>query len=96
MFGTYAQPEPSYSKFPYQAPTNDEDAVSAYMQGAWVAFAKDPVNGLKKYDNWPTWSPGNQTNGLVELGVNNKSGAVFVPSDSFVQTCAGLGFNVGP
>lgn len=96
VFGTYGLTEPSNSLFPYEAPTADEAAVSAYMQGAWVAFAKDPANGLANYDKWPTWTPGNKTNGLVELGVNNKSGTVFAPSDSYVSLCLSLGYDVGP
>jgi cholinesterase len=49
VFGTYGLTEPEGSQFPYEVPTENEAAVSAYMQGAWVAFAKDPVNGLMGY-----------------------------------------------
>ncbi|KAH8649186.1 Alpha/Beta hydrolase protein [Xylariales sp. PMI_506] len=96
VFGTYALPEPAGSPFPNHSTTPEEVAVSTYMQAAWVAFAKDPANGLKNFDNWPTWTPGNGTNGLVELGFNNQSGAVFSPSDSYAWACIGLGFSVGP
>lgn len=94
VFGTYALKEPADSKFPYEAPTAEEAATSKYMQAAWVAFAKDPANGLLEY-GWPQWRPGNQTNGLVQLGVNNKTGAVFAPSSSYISECPALGFNVG-
>lgn len=96
VFGSYFLTEPSNSLFPYMAPTAEEAAVSEYIQGAWVAFAKDPANGLVNYDAWPQWFPGNSTNGLVELAVNDAGNATFVPSDSFVGRCGSLGFNVGP
>lgn len=96
VFGTYALVEPGDGAFAQQRATADEAAVSEYMQGAWVAFAKDPAGGLAAYDGWPTWRPGNDTDGLVELGVDNKTGAVFSPSDSYVGLCASMGYNVGP
>lgn len=80
----------------YVPPTADEAAASRYMQAAWLAFAKDPTNGLKNFDGWPTWTPGNVTNGLVGLCVNSKPGAVFLPSGSYDGACRGLGYNVGP
>jgi carboxylesterase type B len=36
--------------------TAEEDATSAYMMGAWAAFARDPVKGLTKY-GWPAYKP---------------------------------------
>jgi cholinesterase len=100
VFGTYNMSEPADSKLREHPPsTEDERAVSEYMQGAWVAFAKNPAKGLAGYGSeggWPLWRPGNGTDGLVELGVGNKSGAVFAKSDSYVGPCKALGFNVGP
>ena len=37
-----------------------ENATSRYMQDAWVAFAKDPVNGLSRY-GWPKYKPEKET-----------------------------------
>jgi hypothetical protein len=96
VFGTYALNETTTSAMQYVPFTADEAATSTYMQAAWVAFAKDPATGLKNLDCWPTWTAGNGTNGLVELGVDSKLGAVFVPSDSYDGACRGLGYNVGP
>jgi cholinesterase len=33
--------------------TPDEDKVGKYLRGAWAAFAKDPENGLTKYEYNP-------------------------------------------
>ncbi|KAL4931788.1 Alpha/Beta hydrolase protein [Aspergillus undulatus] len=51
IFGTYNMttlPSPS---------TPNEVEASRYIQGAWVAFARDPENGLIEY-GWPQFSPG--------------------------------------
>ena len=46
-----------------------EKLATSYLQGAWVAFAKDPENGLAKYkDKWPKYNPKNpEEKTLVEL-----------------------------
>lgn len=60
---------------PSPPPTSTEVALGKYVQGAWVAFARDPVNGLHNY-GWPTFDP--TTASLVQLGnVFNQSGATF-------------------
>jgi hypothetical protein len=36
----------------------EEIKFKAYMQGAWTAFAKDPVKGLRTYKGrWPLYGP---------------------------------------
>lgn len=36
--------------------TPAEDATSMYMMKAWVAFARDPENGLEQL-GWPVYNP---------------------------------------
>lgn len=60
---------------PSPPPTSTEIALGKYVQGAWVAFARDPVNGLRNY-GWPVFNPVSAS--LVQLGnVFNQSGATF-------------------
>jgi len=48
--------------------------IGKYMRGAWAAFAKDPVNGLTKYeDGWPKYNPIDRT--LIRIGFNNTIGS---------------------
>jgi carboxylesterase type B len=59
------------------ANTTAEAAIGSYFRGAWAAFAKDPVNGLKSYSGgngtgWPTYNPGGDT--LVRLAFANQTG----------------------
>lgn len=51
--------------------TADEITFTAYIRGAWVAFAKDPVHGLTNY-GWPLYDPAKET--LIRLGFNNATG----------------------
>ncbi|KAF9047536.1 carboxylesterase [Panaeolus papilionaceus] len=60
VFGTYNQST-------IAAPTATEIALSKYVQGAWVAFARDPVNGLSNL-GWPTYNPSFASMSLVQLG----------------------------
>ncbi|KAF1976313.1 alpha/beta-hydrolase [Bimuria novae-zelandiae CBS 107.79] len=61
----------------------DEKATSKCYQGAWIVFAKDPVNGLVQY-GWPTYDPEADT--LVKLG-NRSVEAVFARGDLFDAGC---------
>ncbi|PKX97972.1 carboxylesterase family protein [Aspergillus novofumigatus IBT 16806] len=50
VFGTY-------NMSPLSIPSTPQEVkASRYIQGAWVAFAKDPHNGLRKY-GWPDYKP---------------------------------------
>lgn len=48
------------------ANTPRQDDVVRYMQGAWAAFARDPVAGLSEY-GWPQFNP--NTESLMRLGI---------------------------
>lgn len=68
VFGTYNQ----NTEIPK---TQEEIALSKYMQTAWVAFARDPQTGLSNF-GWPKYDP--NTESLVQLGnFFNRSSATF-------------------
>ncbi|KAF8058782.1 carboxylesterase [Lyophyllum atratum] len=68
VFGTY-------SANPTPPATSTEIALSKFIQGAWVAFARDPQRGLVNM-GWPAYSPNTTT--LAQLGnFFNQTGAVF-------------------
>lgn len=62
-----------------------EKQTSEYMQGAWVAFAKDPENGLKDQYAWPTYET--ETDSLVQLGYEGNAEAVFAKGDAYDGDC---------
>ncbi|KAL2223035.1 carboxylesterase family protein [Thermoascus aurantiacus ATCC 26904] len=68
--------------------TPEEVRVSRYMQGAWVAFAKDPWNGLAggRY-RWPLFDPNKET--LINLALNNSDTAVFTSASAWDSHCQG-------
>ncbi|BCS26843.1 uncharacterized protein APUU_51554A [Aspergillus puulaauensis] len=54
--------------------TPEQISTGKYVRGAWAAFAKDPKEGLKGYeDGWPLYNPTEDT--LVRLAYNNQTGA---------------------
>jgi carboxylesterase type B len=67
------------------ADTEVEKETSKYMQDAWVAFAKDPVNGLSEY-GWPTYVAEGET--LVQLALNGNTEAVFTEGLAYDETCS--------
>ncbi|KAL2870549.1 Alpha/Beta hydrolase protein [Aspergillus lucknowensis] len=78
VFGTY-----NMSDLP-PGPTPNEMATSKYIQGAYVAFAKDPVNGLYDY-GWPMYTMDDGK--IVNLGVDNEPGAVLSPAADWDVHC---------
>ncbi|KAF5354783.1 hypothetical protein D9756_005569 [Leucocoprinus leucothites] len=79
VFGTYNQS--------VEIPkTPEEIALSNYMQNAWVAFARDPQEGLLNF-GWPNYSPASQS--LIQLGnFYNLSSATFGNAAEVDFACA--------
>jgi len=68
IFGTY-------NSSTFAPPTANEIIFSKYVQGAWVAFARDPQKGLVNY-GWPLYNP--TTVSVAQLGnVFNQTGVLF-------------------
>lgn len=60
--------------FPTPSATAEEVRFETYLRGAWMAFVRDPVNGLKTYDGgMPLYNPSNAS--LVRLGYKNRVGS---------------------
>lgn len=79
VFGTY-----NSSTFD-EPPTDVEIVLSQYVQSAWVAFARDPVNGLTNF-GWPLYNP--DTASIARLGsTDNATGVVFGSSANIDVGC---------
>ncbi|KAH9485691.1 Acetylcholinesterase [Psilocybe cubensis] len=79
IFGTYKTINPSIPI------TTNEISLSKYMQGAWVAFARNPDRGLVDY-GWPLYDAA--TNSTVVLGnFLNPTGIVFTKGTILDSTC---------
>lgn len=72
--------------------TPEQDELSAYMQKAWVAFAKDPYNGLLEL-GWPHYVEQEDT--LVRLGYENSLVPDFVKGDTYDELCPYVMANIG-
>ncbi|KAJ5956537.1 hypothetical protein N7501_010816 [Penicillium viridicatum] len=77
VFGTY-------DKSRAIPPSAREVEVSEYMQGSWVAFAKDPRMGLSEY-GWPQFSFDEPT--LINLALNNTVEAIFTSASPWDTSC---------
>lgn len=64
--------------------TLPELATSAYIQGAWAAFARDPAAGLDTY-GWPQFESCGSS--LVLLGDQNQQAPVFVDPQVYDSVC---------
>jgi cholinesterase len=61
--------------------------LTKVMQNAWLAFAKDPVNGLSEF-GWPQFELGKKT--LVRLGFENSPEPDFVRPKAYSGNCSGV------
>ncbi|KNG89845.1 carboxylesterase family protein [Aspergillus nomiae NRRL 13137] len=78
VFGTY-------NETIVQPPSSPEEvAASKYIQGAWVAFAKDPWNGLSDY-GWPQFTSQNRS--LVNLALENRIPATISSAEKWDSHC---------
>ncbi|TVY37926.1 Cholinesterase [Lachnellula subtilissima] len=66
------------------ASTPEEISISAYMRGAWAAFAKDPVKGLTTY-GWPSYDVSKDT--LIRLAYDNITGTNAVNPAMYDANC---------
>jgi hypothetical protein len=73
--------------------TPEEEAIGAYLRGAWVVFAKDPLNGLVSY-GWPRYSTSEST--LVRLAYNNQTGPNLAIGNEYDTKCLGVPVVVSP
>ncbi|KAE8381994.1 Alpha/Beta hydrolase protein [Aspergillus bertholletiae] len=80
VFGTYKKTTVQPSSSPAEV------AASKYIQGAWVAFAKDPWNGLRDY-GWPQFI--SQDRSLVNLALENRVTATIGSADKWDSYCRG-------
>jgi hypothetical protein len=68
-------------------PVAEQDRLTGVMQGAWVAFARDPVGGLEEF-GWPRWEEGEET--VVRLGYGNSDVVDFVTGEVYSGDCEGV------
>jgi cholinesterase len=72
--------------------TKLEIQVIDYVQSAWAAFAKDPVNGLAGAGlGWKTYDPAAAT--LLRLGWQNDSAVNYTIPQVYDKECAAMGFS---
>ncbi|PIG83107.1 carboxylesterase family protein, partial [Aspergillus arachidicola] len=86
VFGTYNKTTIQPSSSPAEV------AASKYIQGAWVAFAKDPWNGLSNY-GWPQFT--SQSRSLVNLALDNRATATIGSAEKWDSHCRGGKYTLG-
>lgn len=75
------------TEFETPASTAEEIQVADYVQGAWLAFAKDPVNGLGSYEGgWPQYDPAEET--LIRLAYENSVGTNLALPELYDAQCS--------
>lgn len=68
------------------ASTAAEIKIGSYIRGAWAAFAKDSMAGLKSYGGgWPEYNPHENT--LVRLAFNNMTGTNLAMGNKYDGAC---------
>ncbi|KAF9562984.1 carboxylesterase [Agrocybe pediades] len=84
VFGTY-------NTSTFAPPTADEIALSKYMQTAWVAFARNPSQGLVNF-GWPLYNP--TTSSTAQLGnLANSTGVSFTQGSLIDTVCSSDALN---
>jgi carboxylesterase type B len=68
-------------------PGEEQEKLTRWMQGAWVAFARDPAGGLEEL-GWPKWKEGEQT--VARLGYGNGGGVDFVRPEVYSLSCSSV------
>lgn len=78
----------------YEPNTPEQEKITQYMQSAWVAFAKDPVNGLTKL-GWPHYVEDKDT--LVRIAHNNNHDPIidFARGDKYDELCTYVMSHIG-
>lgn len=69
------------------APSADQEELTKIMQSAWVAFARDPENGLSEF-GWPLYEAGEET--MIRLGFENSPEPDFVRPEVYAGNCSGV------
>ncbi|KAF2396160.1 alpha/beta-hydrolase [Trichodelitschia bisporula] len=70
-----------------RAPSATKKQVSAYIQKAWGAFARDPVKGLEEL-GWPKWE--SKSKSLIRLAFGNETAFSIAQGDQYDAACAGI------
>ncbi|KAG6897734.1 hypothetical protein C0992_011662 [Termitomyces sp. T32_za158] len=70
------------------APSTTEKELSQFLQGAWVAFARDSAQGLVNI-GWPQYTPNTTT--LAQIGnFFNQTGITFTQGQLLDEACNSL------
>lgn len=68
-------------------PSVAQKRLTAVMQQAWVAFARDPRQGLKEF-GWPEYDSGRET--LIQFGYGNSPKPDFVLPEIYSRNCSSV------